>query len=211
MDPRIEDKLDALITGAVPVPDHSHHPGLIAYGALVSCIVLVVAGLLGVIHQGDKERMAQCERVNGLRAKVAEIIMAAEAAAPADRYTEKTKQFYTDAIDDLALTDCSKLPRSAPRVTLPPRVDREPRSPPVTGGRPIPGEVGIPGMTGPVGPPGEPGPPGPVGPPGSTGPTGASGRAGESGASGPRGPTGPTAPTTTTPPDEPPEDPGGTP
>ncbi len=181
-------------------------PGWIAYLALSLCVLLGGAGFIILFRQAQSDRMAQCERVNTLRARLMNTVIASEVSVPASEYTKEVRDSYTVALADLSLTDCSRLgTKPTSPVTTPQRAIREPGqpSPPIPGMIGPAGTQGLPGATGTQGIPGligSPGPQGPSGPPGPSvqGPPGATGVRGTPGLPGSQGPVGPPGPTVST-------------
>ena len=190
MDPNLEEKLIQIEKNGPPIPHHTHHPGLVAYGFLVACIALIVIGLIQMVRQEENQRaenakqdelsiQAQCERVNVLRVKIIGILIAAEVATPAEEYTPEKKSQFDKAFEDLAVVNCLDPPKIVPNIEPPKRPTRIPGTP-ASAIQDINKDTLIP----------IPGPPGPVGPPGPQGPTGPQGPAGKEGQRGPQGPQG---------------------
>ena len=202
--PVVATLIDTYIPENPPIAKHTHHPGMPEFIGLVLAICLAFAGVVSVFQEVKKQRIAQCERVNVVRAKLAGILVSAEVATAAERYTKEAKEFFDKSLDDLALTDCNN-PKKPVKAVFPERPDRKlGEAPPVIPGTPgvagATGTAGIPGLPGIPGLAGQTGPPGPQGPPGETvvGPRGAPGASivGPAGPPGPQGPPGPPAPTT---------------
>ncbi len=169
-----------------PFPGTPRHPrpGWLAYIALCLCIFLGGIGFILLFQQSKEDRTAQCERVNVLRSRLANILILAEISVEANEYTPEVRDFYTASLDDLSLTNCSNLnQKPIPPAQTPRRVNREPGMPSPT----------VPEAIGQIGPRGNQGIPGLTGSPGSQGPQGLPGLPGASiqGPSGPRGEVGP--------------------
>lgn len=185
-----------------PIPEHSHHPGLVAYSILVTAVVISFVGVIFNFQRTEAARIAQCERVNQLRITLSSILIAAEAGLPQERYTAERKEFYDASLASLGLVNCEH-PAVQTQINLH-RPKRNPGDPPpkevilpTAQGKEvrigIPGPQGEPGETGEVGEAGETGPPGSVTVP-VPGPSGAPGPRGPRGETGPQGPPGPPGP-----------------
>jgi len=169
-------------------------PGWWVVGALAGFILLAGVGILLGERDRDRAAVAQCERVNALRATIFKVLVASEANVPAERYTAGSRKFYDDALAGLTPTNCSHPAQR--QVEAPKRMPREPGQPPPVE---VPG-AGATGATGAAGAAGADGRDGErgesiVGPPGRDG---VDGRTGAPGPPGPAGPEGPPATTTTT-------------
>lgn len=199
-DDSITERRVAELAGEEAPRRHRFPPGWLAYGLLAFFVLLGGVGFLLQFRDNRMQRDAQCERVNVLRSRLSAIFIAAEAGVPGTEYTQEVKIFYDDALADLDLVDCKKLPAKRPAIETE-RVDRPvgaslppPVVVPVIPSQPRPPTTGRPGIPGTIGPGGAPGTIGPGGAPGTQGSPGFPGPAGQSGVVGPQGPVGPAGP-----------------
>lgn len=174
--------------------------------AVMTLFILVTdLGVLLLFRRVEDISIAQCIRVNELRALDVTDKLAQRDSVPPEEYDETTKKYYDDALRRLHPTNCAhpgKVDVKFPPITERAVGQRPPPNPAIPGATGATGAQGIPGITGTQGPPG---PTGATGPPGQsvTGPAGPRGPAGPLGPPGPIGPQGPPAPTlppTTAPP-----------
>ena len=197
MDPNLEEKLIQIEKNGPPVPMHSHHPGLVAYGFLVLSLLIIVLGLGLEIQRGRVESaraiVAECQvrreaLVDGRRV-LTDLIRLIPREVPGDTPAEikRKGQFIDASLERLRLKEadleCKDLykeatARSAPNSLPTPLPTSTTKVTPTTS--PEARGINIP----------IPGPPGPVGPPGPQGPTGPQGPAGKEGQRGPQGPQG---------------------
>lgn len=174
-----------------PIDKHTHHPGMIAFGALVFFMILGGIGFLILFDRVDDVTLAQCTRVNELRALDVQDKLAQRASIPSEEYTPNVKAYYDQAFARLHPTNCAN--PGAVVVNFPVVPPRDAGQPPML--TTIPGQQGPPGLPGIAGVSGQIGQTGPKGDPG---PTGSRGPPGPPGPEGPQGPPGEPAPTTTT-------------
>ncbi len=81
-----------------PKPSRYPRPGWIAYLGLSLCVLLAGAGFLILFRQAQVDRVAQCERVNTLRARLANTAILAEANVPAPEYTKEVRDLLYNSI-----------------------------------------------------------------------------------------------------------------
>lgn len=185
-----------------PIPEHAHHPGMVAYAALVVCLCLAIIGAFAAQQvtkrQARESAEANCERSKADRALTIDILnrltaprVLGEGATPEQTAAQEAanadaEAYRKERLSKLRALDCGELGEGKVEavVVAPPPLPR----PGVAGAA---GEQGPAGITGPAGPPGPPGPPGPAGERGAQGLAGRDGRPGEDGAPGPAGPPGP--------------------
>lgn len=108
----------------LPVIDHSHHPGIIAYSVLSIFLIMAIVGMLFLWDQAKNERVAQCERENILRSKLYGIVVYSEVNVPQEVYTQKVKIQFDKVYKDLGLINCRKLSIKVVKTHLPIRPNR---------------------------------------------------------------------------------------
>lgn len=204
-----EEFIDRRMPFNPPIPDHNHHPGVLAYCVLVVWLCLAIAGgfAYGLVTKSQARQAAEANcrtnqkmlehDVDVLGRLTAPIILgpghSAEVVAVQEAKNVEAAAYREERLAELRALNCGVLgegkvePVNIPSPDVP--------APGVPG---IAGEQGPAGLTGPVGIPGEDGAQGPPGPPGQPGPKGDEGDPGEPGLQGPTGPPGPEATTTTT-------------
>jgi hypothetical protein len=215
-----DDFIDRRVPFEPPIPEHKHHPGMIAYLLLAACLCLAVVGAFGAQlvtkRQARESGEANCLRAKADRSLTIDILnrltaprILGEGATPEqvatqDAQNAEAAEYRKDRLSKLRALDCGELgrgnvealivpPPPLPRPGVPgPAGEQGPSG--ITGPAGPPGPPGTPGEQGPAGARGEQGVPGEAGAPGEKGDKGVPGDSGPAGETGPQGPAGPTGP-----------------
>lgn len=121
---------DELVQKKVAVVAASVRGKYPTWGVFFVVILFIILGMVGILilfNDAKEDRIATCERVNGLSAKIATIIIASENSIPPERYTDEVKEQLNVYLSELRPEKCSgKSSGPVLPTEFPYRPDRQP-------------------------------------------------------------------------------------